>query len=87
MDQDFRPYCTAFVMKITFSAYLSGHPERGSIHGIDSYMIIDTLESLQNETRKTIGVISHTEAMVKRITAQISLNRNGQVYSSVEIVG
>jgi len=48
---------------------------------------IDTLERLQSETNKTIGVISHIEAMQERITTQIQLSRNGQGYSTVTIAG
>jgi exonuclease SbcC len=49
-------------------------------------MTIDTLEKLQFETSKTIGVISHIEAMQERIATQIRLTRTGQGYSSMEIV-
>ena len=59
----------------------------GSLDKVTLDQTIDTLERLQNETSKTIGVISHIEAMQERITTQIRLTRNGQGYSSVEIVG
>jgi len=49
-------------------------------------MTNDTHKRLQNETNKTIGVISHIEAMQERITTQILLSKNGQVHSRVEIV-
>lgn len=59
----------------------------GSLDKVTLDQTIDTLERLQNETSKTIGVISHIEAMQERITTQIRLTRNGQGYSSIEIVG
>lgn len=59
----------------------------GSLDKLTLDQTIDTLERLQNETSKTIGVISHIEAMQERITTQIKLSRNGQGYSTVEIVG
>jgi len=59
----------------------------GSLDKVTLDQTIDTLERLQNETSKTIGVISHIEAMQERITTQIKLTRNGQGYSVVEIVG
>lgn len=58
----------------------------GSLDKLTLDQTIDTLERLQNETSKTIGVISHIEAMQERITTQIKLTRNGQGYSTVEIV-
>jgi exonuclease SbcC len=59
----------------------------GSLDKLTLDQTIDTLERLQNETSKAIGVISHIEAMQERITTQIKLSRNGQGYSTVEIVG
>lgn len=48
---------------------------------------IDTLEKLQTESAKTIGIISHVEALKERIHTQIQLERNGQGYSSLKVVG
>jgi exonuclease SbcC len=48
---------------------------------------IDTLERLQMESEKTIGIISHVEALKERIGTQIQLERNGQGYSSLKVVG
>ncbi|MDX1602193.1 MAG: SbcC/MukB-like Walker B domain-containing protein [Salinimicrobium sediminis] len=48
---------------------------------------LDTLEKLQAESSKTIGVISHVDSLKERIATQIRLTRNGQGYSSLEIVG
>ncbi len=47
---------------------------------------LDTLEKLQAESSKTIGVISHVDSLKERISTQIQLTRNGQGYSSMEIV-
>ncbi len=57
----------------------------GSLDKLTLDQTIDTLERLQNETSKTIGVISHIEAMQERITTQIKLTRNGQGYSTIEL--
>ena len=48
---------------------------------------IDTLERLQMESAKTIGIISHVESLKERIGTQIQLKRNGQGYSSLKVVG
>lgn len=46
---------------------------------------LDTLEKLQAESSKTIGIISHVDSLKERIATQIRLTRNGQGYSSLEI--
>ncbi|MCM4160695.1 hypothetical protein FHG64_18160 [Antarcticibacterium flavum] len=46
---------------------------------------LDTLEKLQAESSKTIGIISHVDSLKERIATQIQLTRNGQGYSSLEI--
>ncbi|WP_029331323.1 SbcC/MukB-like Walker B domain-containing protein [Gillisia marina] len=48
---------------------------------------LDTLERLQAESSKTIGIISHVDSLKERIATQIKLSRNGQGYSSLEVVG
>lgn len=48
-------------------------------------MAMDTLERLQSENQKTIGVISHVEALKERIQVQIRLEKNAQGYSRVNI--
>ena len=48
--------------------------------------IIDTLEKLQSESQKTIGIISHVPALKERITTQIQVVKNGQGHSRIEIV-
>ncbi len=46
---------------------------------------LDTLEKLQAESSKTIGIISHVDSLKERISTQIQLTRNGQGYSSLAI--
>ena len=46
---------------------------------------LDTLEKLQAESSKTIGIISHVDSLKERISTQIKLSRNGQGYSSLSI--
>lgn len=48
-------------------------------------LTLDTLERLQVESQKMIGVISHVEALKDRITTQVELIRNGQGNSTVQI--
>ena len=46
---------------------------------------LDTLERLEAESSKTIGIISHVESLKERIAAQIQLKRHGQGYSTLSI--
>lgn len=46
---------------------------------------LDTLERLEAESSKTIGIISHVESLKERIAAQIQLKRQGQGYSTLSI--
>jgi len=48
---------------------------------------LGTLEQLQTESQKTVGVISHVEALKERINVQIRLEKNAQGYSQLKIVG
>ncbi|GAA0761364.1 AAA family ATPase [Psychroflexus lacisalsi] len=48
---------------------------------------LDTLERLQAESNKTIGIISHVSTLKERIQTQIVLDRNAQGYSQLEVVG
>ncbi len=57
----------------------------GSLDKLTLDQTMDTLEKLQYETNKTIGVISHVEAMQERITTQIKLEKGGQGYSGLKI--
>ncbi|MBW2961362.1 AAA family ATPase [Mesonia aestuariivivens] len=47
---------------------------------------LDTLEILQTESSKMIGIISHVESLKERIATQIQLTQNGQGYSSLTII-
>ncbi|MEO8933559.1 MAG: SbcC/MukB-like Walker B domain-containing protein, partial [Xanthomarina sp.] len=47
---------------------------------------ITILEKMQNEGDKSIGVISHVEALKERISTQIRLEKLGSGYSTIEIV-
>lgn len=58
----------------------------GSLDKLTLDQTMDTLEKLQYETNKTIGVISHVEAMQERITTQIQLEKGGQGNSTIRIV-
>lgn len=54
---------------------------------IDSLeMAIETLERLQTDNNKTIGIISHIESLKERISTQIRLIRKGSGYSKIEVV-
>ena len=48
-------------------------------------MALDTLDNLQSVSQKTIGVISHVEALKSRINVQIQLDKNAQGYSSLKV--
>ena len=48
---------------------------------------LDTLEKLQAESSKTIGIISHVDSLKERIATQVQLKRNGQGYSQLEVKG
>ncbi len=50
-------------------------------------MALSMLERLQSESDKTIGIISHVEALKERIGTQIRLFKNGNGQSTMEIVG
>jgi len=47
---------------------------------------LDTLEVLQAESSKMIGVISHVDSLKERIATQIQLTQNGQGYSTLKVV-
>ncbi|MFZ1751758.1 MAG: SbcC/MukB-like Walker B domain-containing protein, partial [Saprospiraceae bacterium] len=46
-----------------------------------------TLERLQSESSRTIGIISHVESLKERISTQIKVNKSHLGYSWLEIVG
>jgi len=57
----------------------------GSLDQVTLDQTLDTLEKLQAESEKIIGVISHIEALKERMDTQIEVNRDGQGFSSVEV--
>jgi exonuclease SbcC len=44
---------------------------------------MNTLEKLQTESQKTVGVISHVETLKERINVQIKLQKDAMGYSSI----
>ena len=48
-------------------------------------LAITTLEKLQAEDDKTIGIISHVEALKDRIVCQVKLNKGVSGYSTIEV--
>ncbi len=50
-------------------------------------MALSTLEKLQHDSGKTIGIISHVMSLKERIQTQIKVHRNEQGYSVLEVVG
>jgi len=57
----------------------------GSLDSETLDQTLDSLEKLQAESSKTIGIISHVDSLKERIATQIKLQRNGQGYSSLEV--
>jgi DNA repair protein SbcC/Rad50 len=49
-------------------------------------LALNTLEKLQQEAQKNIGIISHVESIKERIATQIRLERNSRGFSSIFIV-
>ncbi|MEE9438452.1 MAG: AAA family ATPase [Saprospiraceae bacterium] len=47
---------------------------------------MNTLEKLQTESQKIVGVISHVETLKERINVQIKLDKNAQGYSTISVV-
>ncbi len=48
---------------------------------------LNSLETLQNETNRTIGIISHVQALKDRISTQIKLTKISSGYSKITIIG
>ncbi len=48
-------------------------------------LALSALEKLQNETNRTIGIISHVPALKERVTTQIELTKNASGYSTLKI--
>lgn len=47
---------------------------------------ITVLEKMQNESNKSIGIISHVEELKKRITTQIQLEKGSLGYSELKVI-
>ena len=47
---------------------------------------IETLERLQSDSNKTIGIISHIDSLKERISTQIQLKKKGSGYSTIEVI-
>ncbi|MGZ5246851.1 MAG: SbcC/MukB-like Walker B domain-containing protein, partial [Flavitalea sp.] len=48
--------------------------------------VVSTLEQLQSGTQKTIGIISHVEALKDRIITQVQLEKSSTGFSTMKIV-
>lgn len=59
----------------------------GTLDGETLDMALDTLEKLQAESQKTIGIISHVQGLKERISTQIQLKPLGNGASTLEVVG
>lgn len=59
----------------------------GTLDPLTLDIALNTLERLQAESDKTIGIISHVEALKERIPTQIRLKKGANGYSQLEIVG
>jgi exonuclease SbcC len=49
-------------------------------------MAINTLENLQYQTRKSIGIISHVQSLKERIGTRIEISKNERGFSSFSVV-
>ena len=58
----------------------------GSLDRASLDLALDTLEKLQTETNRTIGIISHVQALKDRIATRIELQRTSGGYSSLQVV-
>lgn len=57
----------------------------GSLDQVTLELALSTLERLQSESNRTIGVISHVEALKERISTQIELVKDSSGNSSISI--
>jgi len=57
----------------------------GSLDAESLDQAINILENMQNESNKSIGIISHVGELKDRIAAKINLVRSGAGYSTIEI--
>jgi exonuclease SbcC len=49
-------------------------------------LALNTLEKLQQEAQKNIGIISHVESIKERIATQIRLERNNRGFSQITVI-
>jgi len=49
-------------------------------------LAMTTLDKIQSESQKTVGIISHVESLKERIDVQIQLEKNAQGHSTLKIV-
>ncbi|MBK6363364.1 MAG: hypothetical protein IPF52_07610 [Saprospiraceae bacterium] len=47
---------------------------------------METMEKLQSESNRTIGIISHVESLKERIITQIRLHKSASGYSTFKVV-
>lgn len=57
----------------------------GSLDAETLETAIETLERLQSESNRMIGIISHVESLKERISTQIKVKKSTQGYSEIEI--
>jgi len=50
-------------------------------------LAMSTLDRIQSESQKTVGIISHVESLKNRIEVQIQLQKDTQGYSTIHIEG
>ena len=48
-------------------------------------LAMTTLDKIQSESQKTVGIISHVESLKERIDVQIQLEKNAQGFSTLTI--
>lgn len=58
----------------------------GSLDQESIEVALTTLEKLQSESNRSIGIISHVESLKERINTQIRVIKDSQGYSQIEII-
>ncbi len=58
----------------------------GSLDAGTLEIALETLERLQSESNRMIGIISHVDSLKERITTQIKVKKSNQGYSVLEVV-
>jgi DNA repair protein SbcC/Rad50 len=49
-------------------------------------LALETIERLQSESNKLIGIISHIESVKERISTQVKVHKNAQGFAQIEVV-